>query len=93
MSDQEQTPSVEMTSPGTKITFTQGKPTQMSCYIGVKLTTLQYENVSYNYGLSMDLIDDPDLVQAEKELTAAVEYMLRPKIKAIRDKYSNGAAS
>lgn len=67
--------------------FTQGDPSTLSCWTSVKLTTRQYENISYGLGLALTLKKDADVGIAEQELSSAVDDMLRPKIQAVRKKY------
>lgn len=73
--------------PQTEVKFKNGKPVQVSCWIGVKMTTRQYENITYGYGMAMSLNEDADVAEAMEEVTSFVESTLRPKIVETRKKY------
>lgn len=68
-------------------TFKEGNPSLLNCSMSVKLTTRQYENISFGASLSMELRPGADLFAAEKEIQEFLGAAIRPRIQTIREKY------
>lgn len=69
------------------VEFTEGEPTTMNVNISGKLTTLQYENVSYGASISLDLKKGADLDVAYEQGFTFLESVLVGRVKAVREKY------